>query len=334
MRARLRDVAELAGTSTAVVSYVVNGGPRTVSEETRRRVEDAIEQLAYRPNRVAQSLRTGRSSTVGLVVPDLTKGFFAEMAAAVERAAMAGGQRLLISTAQFDTAREQEQIHALLDAQVDALVLVPTAGVDPSLALMRRAGVPWLLMHRHPTEDLGDVRAVVGADLDAGRAAAAHLLQHGHRQVACLASPGTGAPVQQRLTGFREAMTEAGAPVPDDLVLDCGYADMSGAAHVETLRLLREHPGVSAICAMTDEHAYGVYRAADEAGRRIGEDLAVMSIDGTSHSAYLVPSLTVLATPFDEMATTAMRVLLEPAGDADLVHALPLALVVRRSCGC
>jgi LacI family transcriptional regulator len=299
-------------------------------------VEEAVAQLGYRPNTVAQSLRRRSTMTLGLVVPDLTKAFFAELAAAVERAALQEGRRLLICSTQFDAVRELEQLQALLDAQVDGIALTPTHDPRAPADLLRGSGVPWVLLHRHANGVDGQVPVVVGADRQAGRTATDHLLGHGHRTIACLTGPEAGSPVHERTAGFRDAVRAALGRVEEDLVLSVGYDHLAEDAYRAMTSLLATRPDVTAVCATTDEHAFGVYRAAAEHGRRIGRTLAVVSVDGTAQTRFLTPALTVVAVPLDEMGRRATAALLPGAGAAarPSVEPLPLSLVVRSSCGC
>jgi LacI family transcriptional regulator len=331
-RPSLRDVAARAGTSTAVVSYVLNNGPRPVAAATRARVEAAIAALGYRPDRIARGLRARRTGTVALVVPDLANAFFAEIVRAVEDAAYAAGQRLLIAGTRFTAGRELTQLEALLDARVDGVLLVPTGDPEPPLAMLRRAGTTHVVVHRHLP---GRAASVSGDDLGAGRQAAEHLLGHGHHAIACLSGAGAGAgtPVADRTAGFRDALRAAGRPVPDDLVVHCDYTDPGTSAYLQTQRLLQHRPDLTALCAVTDEHALGAIRAAQRMGRHIGTDLAVVSVDGTRHTGQLSPPLTVVAAPFTDIGRQAVSMLGERA-TADVAVRLPTRLIARVSCGC
>jgi LacI family transcriptional regulator len=331
-RPSLRDVALRAGTSTAVVSYVVNNGPRPVAAATRARVEAAIAALGYRPDRLARGLRARRTGSIALVVPDLANAFFAEIVRAVEDAAFATGHRLLIAGTRFTAGHELTQLEALLDARVDGVLLVPTGAPEPPLAMLRRAGTAHVVVHRHLP---GRAASVSGDDVGAGRQAAEHLLGHGHRAIACLSGAGTdpGTPVADRTTGFRDALRAAGRPVTDDLVVHCDYTDPGTSAYLQTQHLLRRRPDVTALCAVTDEHALGAIRAVQRTGRHIGTDVAVVSIDGTRHAAQLNPPLTVVAAPFDDIGRQAVS-MLEHSAPADAAVRLPTRLVARASCGC
>lgn len=286
-RPSLRDVAAQAGTSTAVVSYVLNNGPRPVAAATRTRVESAIAMLGYRPDPLARALRARRTDTIALLVPDLANAFFAEIARAVEDAAFTNGQRLLVASTRFTADREQAQLQAMLDARVDGVILVPAEDPQTPLALLRRAGTPHVLMHRHLP---GQAASVSTDDTDAGRQAAEHLLLHGHHVIGCLTGPEVaGAPVPERTTGFRVALRAAGRPISAALVARCDYRDAVSSAYAQTRRLLLRRPDLTALCATTDEHALGAIRAAQSVGREVGPDIALVSIDGTRLTAHLTP---------------------------------------------
>ena len=329
-RPSLRDVAARAGTSTAVVSYVINNGPRPVAPGTRARVEAAIVELGYRPDMLARAMRTRRTDTIALVVPDPANAFFAEIARAVEDAAFDSGQRLLMAGSRFSADRERAQLEVLLDARVDGVILVPTGDPEPPLDLLLHAGTPHVVLHRHLP---GRAPSVSQDDTDAGRQAAEHLLAHGHEVIACLSGPGASTPIAERTAGLRDALGATGRPVPDDMMIVCDYDDPGSSAYTQTQRLLRRRPDLTALCTTTDEHALGALRAAQDAGRRIGTDLALVSIDGTRHTAHLSPPLTVVAAPFDDLGRHAVGLLAQRAS-ADAAIRLRATLRARASCGC
>ncbi|MEN3614781.1 LacI family DNA-binding transcriptional regulator [Plantactinospora sp. ZYX-F-223] len=326
----MHDVATHAGTSTAVVSYVLNDGPRPVAAATRARVLAAVAELGYRRNNLARALRARRTSTIGLVVPDLAKPFFAELTRAVEAAAFARGLHLLVGSAHFTSEREHDQLRALLDARVDAVLLVASDDPRHAVEQLRQAEIPYVLMHRlHP-----DAPGVAGDDTDAGSKAADHLLAHGHRHIAVLGTDAGDDPVSRRARGALATLAQHHHPVPGHLVVDCRFPLLRDEAYRHTHALLTAHPQVSAVCATTDEHALGAMRAAGEAGRRIGDDLALISIDGTELGAFLAPALTTVAVPFADLAASAVDAVLGRPGTTPGPQLHRLNLTVRRSCGC
>ena len=177
-----KDVAELAGVSPAVVSYVLNGGPRGVAPETRARVLAAVESLAYRPNGIARSLRMSRTMTLGLVIPDSANPFFAELARAVEEAAFDAGYTLLVGNATEDEARQTTYVRTFLQRQVDGLLLVPAHGPVECLTELRGSNTPWVVMDRRV--DVADVSQVLVDSRGGAHAATSHLLGHGRRVIA------------------------------------------------------------------------------------------------------------------------------------------------------
>jgi len=318
----IRDVAARAGTSTAVVSYVLNDGPRPVAPDTRARVLAAVSALGYRRNNAARALRANRSGTLGLVVPDLAKPFFAELARAVEDAAFARGLRLLVSSTHFDIEHEQQQLQALVDARVDAILLVAAADPAPAVELLRGTEVPHVLVHRtHP-----DAPGIAGDDADAGHLAAAHLTDHGYRHIALLGADGGDDPVSRRTRGALAALQHRPALVPVG-----SFTTLREDAYRATATLLATGGPVDAIWAATDEHALGAIRAAAEAGRRVGVDLALVSIDGSELSAYLSPALTTASMPFAALGADAVDAVLTGSPTGVRLH--PMGLTIRHSCG-
>jgi LacI family transcriptional regulator len=330
----MREVAQRAGTSTAVVSYVLNNGPRQVAPATRERVLRAVTDLGYRPNTLARALRARRTAMLAVVVPDLAKPYFAELVRAVEDAAFARGLRLLVGSSHFDPAREAAQTGAFVDARVDGLLLVAAADPAPALELLRAARTPYLTLHRRLP---GVPGGITGDDVDAGVQATGHLLRHGHRVIACLSGERPDAPVGARTAGYRAALRAAGIAVDRRLVVRCDYADLYEDARRKAAALLTRRPDITAVCATTDEHALGLMRAATDLGRRVGADLAVVSIGGTELAGYLDPPLTAVAQPFGRLGRAAVADLLHLIDHPDQPRTgirLPMSLVLGRSCGC
>lgn len=216
------DVARLAGTSTAVVSYVINNGPRPVAPATKEKVLAAIEQLGYRPNSVAQAMASRRTNLIGMVVPDARQPFFAEMAHAVERAASDRGKLVLIGNSDYVDDREVHYVRAFLGMRVSGLILVsqgPSQRAAEEFAAMEGAKV--VLLHRRP-EAIDDV-AVVTDDVGGAELAVRHLLEvHKAPYVACFGgpveSPAPGDPVIDHVEGWQRAMDAHGLPTAQHLI--------------------------------------------------------------------------------------------------------------------
>ncbi|KJS56745.1 LacI family transcriptional regulator [Streptomyces rubellomurinus subsp. indigoferus] len=328
------DVARLAGTSTAVVSYVINDGPRPVAAATRERVLAAVAELGYRPNRVAQAMARRRTNLLGMVVPDARQPFFAGLAHAVEQAATEHGRLLLIGNSDYADEREAHYIRAFLGMQVDGLILVTQDPATPGLSGFDAVdGTPVVLLH-HRAESPGSV-SVVADDEGGAREVVRHLLGHGHTEVHCFG--GTFAlsphdPVTCRTDGWAAALAEAGLSAEGRLV---PAAFDRVRAHAEALALLARPDRPSAVFCATDDQAIGLLRAADDLGIRVPEELAVAGFDDIAEAVIAGPALTTVTTAQDEMARAALDLVLGgPERRAGGTRTFPARLVLRRSCGC
>ncbi|MEV0231015.1 LacI family DNA-binding transcriptional regulator [Nonomuraea sp. NPDC050786] len=346
----LADVARAAGTSTAVVSYVINNGPRPVAAATRERVLAAAAELGYRPNRIARALRSRSTGVVGLVLADASNPYFGALARYVEQALERRDRLTLVGNAGYSPERQGHLVERFLAAQVDGLVIVSSDTAGDSAA---PTGVPAVYVHHGPA---GGPAPVVAADNRAAvRQAVAHLREHGHRSVAFLAGPHDGGPVGVRREAWEAAVGGDPGPVgvrreavaggepgpvgvrreavaggePGSVLLRSDYS--RAAADALTRRLIAEGALPRALIAATDEQAIGVLSGAWACGVPVPDRLALISLDGTPESAYTAPALTVTEQPLQAMAEQAVDLLLSLDGGAEPPAA---ALVPRRSCGC
>jgi LacI family transcriptional regulator len=310
------DVAEYAGVSTAVVSYVVNDGPRKVAPETRERVLAAIRALGYRPNATARALRMGTTRTFGVITPDGGNPLFAELAKAIDREAAARGYVVLQTSADGDPATEDAKIAELLARQVSGLVLVAPTD-EPHLD---DVDVPVIAVNRA----LPATSSVRPAYRDGARLGVEHLISHGHRRIG-LVIGGAGHP--ERELGWRDAL--AAADLPDGPIARATFSRDGGYRAAQSL--LQHEP--TAIFASSDLQAIGVLRALHEADVAVPQDVAVAAFDGTPETEYTWPPLTVVRQPVEQLAREAVRRLIE-GEDAIEAMTLPTELVLRRSCGC
>ncbi|PSL05859.1 LacI family transcriptional regulator [Haloactinopolyspora alba] len=326
------DVAHRAGVSVAVVSYVLNDGPRPVSDTSRQKVLRAIEELDYRPNRVASALRSRRTWSIGLVVPDNSNPFFAQLAHAIEDDAFSRGYSLLLGNASGDRAREQNYLETFQDRRVDGLIVVSNR---PSAELARNydAAVPLVVVSDHSVAGLPSVSTVKADNSGGARNATEHLVRHGHRRIACLLGPRDSAPAIERHAGWKQALGDAGLDAAADLVRWTTFTRSAG--HLSAVDLLSGANPPSAVFAATDHQAFGVLRAAADLGLRVPDDVAVIGFDGIAEADYSVPRLATVKQPVTDIAARAVELLLRDRRDTVGVHEVfPLTLLARGSCGC
>jgi LacI family transcriptional regulator len=328
-----RDVARLAGTSDALVSYVLNDGPRGVAPDTRERILAAIDQLGYRPNAVARSLKTARTMTIGLVVPDNSNPFFAELARAIEDAGFASGYTMLLGNAMDDDAREAAYIRTLLDRQVDGIIVVAAHGPRSWINELSGTAVPRLVLDREL--ELPGATHVLVDNEGGGYQATTHLLGHGRQRMGCIAGLAGIHPTVDRVAGWRRALIDAGQDPAGAPLVHVPFGRADGYRAGRRLLAGAQHP--DALFVASDEQAIGVLRAAAELGLRVPDDVAICAFDGIDGSAYTVPALTTMRQPFDELGRSAVEWLVAKIADPALptqriTH--PTTLVARGSCGC
>ncbi|MEU4729223.1 MULTISPECIES: LacI family DNA-binding transcriptional regulator [unclassified Streptomyces] len=332
------DVARLAGTSTAVVSYVINNGPRPVAPATRERVLAAIKDLGYRPDRVAQAMASRRTDLIGMIVPDARQPFFAEMAHAVEQAAAERGKMVLVGNSDYRDEREVHYLRAFLGMRVSGLILVSQGMSERAATEIEAWDARVVLLHERP-EAIDDV-AVITDDIGGAQLATRHLLEHGHEYVACIGgvenTPSVGDPVADHVEGWRRAMQESGRSVEGRL-FEAPYNRYD--AYRVALEVLSGPDRPPAIFCATDDQAIGVLRAARELRIDVPGELAVAGFDDVKEAALTDPPLTTIASDRPAMARAAVDLVLDDslrvAGSRrERLKQFPSALVIRRSCGC
>ena len=319
------DVARLAGVSSAVVSYVVNDGPRPVAEKTAKRVREAMEKLGYVPNASARALRRGKTETIGLIIGDSLNPFFVQYTFELVTAAAARGKQILIGDSRQSKTVEKSIVEELLARQVDGLLLASPFARHYNADVL---GVPTVLID-YPGGIPG--RLTVGSAAEAGaEEVVAHLVSHGRTRVGLvIGDHGFGNP-DPRERGWRNALVAAGlAPGP---VVRVPFSREGGYAAAKAL--LDEDPNLDALFASNDLQAIGALRALNERGVRVPEDVAVASFDGTKESEFSWPPLTVAKQQLDLLAAGAIRLLEEPSSAMGRHLQIDTILVRRASCGC
>ncbi|SEF77277.1 LacI family transcriptional regulator [Nonomuraea solani] len=326
----LRDVAEAAGVHTATASRALNPKTRQqISAETARRVMRAAQALGYQPNSAARSLKTSRSGTVGLVIPDLTNPLFPPIVRGVESVLEAGGYNVWIVNTDNDEERERAQIESLRSRQVEGLI-VATARLDhPLLRRLHERGVTMVLINRQVEH--ARIPAVTGDDATGVAAAVHHLAELGHVRIAHLSGPLTTSTGRVRARAFRHAARDHG--LPGDLVVECAHwSEADGAAAMR--ELLGRSPDLTAVVAGNDLIALGCYDVFAERGLSCPGDVSVIGFNDMPFLDKLRPPLTTVAVPHHELGAEAARMLLDCIGQPDRPARsllLPVSLVVRGS---
>jgi LacI family transcriptional regulator len=305
MTVTIYDVAREANVSMATVSRVVNNNPN-VKPQTRKKVFDAIEKLGYRPNAVARGLASKKTTTVGVVIPDISNANFAEVARGIEDIANMYHYNIILCNADKRKEKEIRVINTLLEKQVDGLLFMGGAVSDEHIQAFKTSTVPIVLC---ATTDERD--AYPSVDIDhkaAAKDAVKELLRQGHRRISMISGPLEDPSVgYARFQGYKAAMEEAGLQVEDALVRIGNYRYESGA---ETAKYFLElDPRPTAIFAANDEMAIGAIHAIQDAGLKVPDDISVIGLDNSRIASMVRPQLTTVAQPMYDIGAVAMRLL-------------------------
>jgi len=307
--ATLRDVARVAGVHPGTVSRALNPQTRgLVNERTARRVLDAAKELGYRPNPIARGLRTNRSNTIGVLVPDLMNPLFAAVVRGIEDGLREGGYTPLIANTDNDAERERIAFEAMSARQVDGFIAATARRDQWLLADQMRAGVKVVLVNRRVDSDA--LPAVTGDDLAGIELAVQHLVSLGHRRIAHLAGSQALYTGWSRHRGFLDAMEAGGLELdPDLIVFSEAFTEREGARCCT--ELLARRRDFTAIVAGNDLLALGCYDALERHGLRCPDDMSVVGYNDMPFVDRFRPPLTTVRIPHYELGATAARLMLE-----------------------
>lgn len=330
--ATLADIAREAGVSKATVSLALNGKPG-VAPATRRRILEIAERLNYQPNASAKSLALQRTHTLGVIVPDITSPFYAELVKGVEKEASENGYYLMLCTTTGKPSREKMYLRLLGEQRVDGLIFITPRGDETLIHQIHSAGFPLVVVDRDIQAEDGVVEVIVD-NFHGALAAVEHLIALGYRRIGFI----NGLPELQasrdRLRGYQLALREHGI-TPDEQWIQAGDFQEEGGYRCMQ-RLLRLSPPLEAVFVASDLMAMGAIRALREAGISVPEDVAVVGFDDIPASAYFNPPLTTVRQPMSKMGAMACRLLLQLIKGEEILERkviLQTKLVIRASCG-
>lgn len=325
-----KEVAERAGVAQATVSLVLNGGRDKVAAETAERIEAAIAELGYQPNRFAQALRTQRSHVIACVVPDLTNPFYPSLVVAVQKVARAAGYEVITIDTEGREANERQVVQSAQHGRFDGIVGVFFNLGARELAPLGKVGVP--IVRIEVSRKAGGSLPIDDLYIDneaAARALTDRLLALGHRHITMIAAP--GGPQRVRLQGYLDAMATADA---EPNVLEAEHFTVEGGRHAADALVESGRP-VTAIIAANDMMAIGVMQSLIAHGLSIPGDISVAGFDDILASALVTPSLTTVAQFQDRLGAAAAEKLLDRlangADEPGRAEEMPYEIIIRGS---
>jgi len=325
----IRDVAKAAALSATSVSRFLNGDI-VLPQTSASRIERAVRELNYQPNRLARNLSLGQSKMVGLIIPDISNPFFATLACAVEEVAFEAGYGILLCNTQNDRSRELAYLQLLSGRQLDGIVFLTSHAEDSELAEILRQNRNVVLID----EDVAGVSAprIFSENRAGGYLATRHLLENGHRRIAFIGGPKNLLSTQERFTGFKNALQEHGLKPVSSLVRFGPYTSDYGRE--TAVAFLSSSKPPTAIFASSDYVALGVLNAAHRFGLEIPDALSLIGFDDMPLAELLQPPLTTIRQSARRLGAEGMKVLLQViAGQKvkPIETRLPVELILRNS---
>jgi LacI family transcriptional regulator len=311
-RITIADVAKEAGVSQQTVSRAINNKGE-ISTETKERILEIIKRLGFRPSNIARSLVKQHTTTIGIIVPDITNPFFSEIVRGVEDLARTHSYNVFLCNTDEVPDRECSSLDSLLEKQVDGVILCSSRLEENELTNKLKEFSFAVLINRELGVALKNVRTVSFDDKLGACKAVSYLVQHGHRKIAFLAGPQRSRSGQKRLEGYQSCLRDINLPVDNGLVHFCEPGiggGLEGCQH-----LLSVHSDVTAILCYNDLVAIGAIQACLERGLNLPGDLSIIGFDDIPMASLIRPSLTTLRLPKREVGAAAMQMLIEMMED-------------------
>ncbi|MDZ7371747.1 MAG: LacI family transcriptional regulator [candidate division KSB1 bacterium] len=323
----LRKIAEMVGCSDSTVSRVLNGKARQyrISAETEQQILKLAKELNFVPNPLAASLRTHRTLTIGLVIPDVSNPFFAGIVPVIQGQCRKAGYSVLLANTEEKTRVEVDSVAMLHKRQIDGLIIAPVGERFDHLLELREKGLPIVLIDRY-APDL-PFPYVTSDNFRGAYDAVTYLIECGHVHIACLQGVPYTSPNQERVAGYRQALEDAGIPFNEDWVAGDSFIEENG--YYETRILMKDVPRPTALLALSNLIALGAMRAVHEEHLRIPADVSLIAFDDQPFFQFFQPPLTAIAQPYQEMGQKAIEYLLRELKDSHEPHKLALKLPVK-----
>ncbi len=334
--ATIKDVAMKAGVSPSTVSRVISNHPR-ISEETKRKVRQAMEELGYHPNAVARSLVKRSADAIGVLIPSTTEEFFmnpffSEALRGISDVARREGFDLLLATSDSGKEDVKSLTRMIYGKRVDGVLLLSSRMHDPLMQVLQEHPFPATLLGR--PEEQTSMAWVNNDNVEACYRATRHLIQLGHKRIGFIFGDESLLVTRDRLEGYRKALEEADIPLDKRLLFSSPFLEQGGYLGAMRFMALSNRP--TAVVAADDLFAFGAMRAAGELGYRIPDDLAIVGFNNVRLAEISNPPLTSMDVHIYELGTTIAELLVaqirneEQTGQSIII---PTELVVRQSCG-
>jgi LacI family transcriptional regulator len=336
MKPTIKDVAAEAGVSIATVSRVLNGKDR-IKDSTKAKIEEAIRKLNFQPDQTARSMIKKETKTIGMIVPELSNEYWAQLFDVLQHIFWDRGYTIFIGTTERSLEKEAVFVKAFIERRVDGIIFgssLTRPNPDRTMELLERYAIPTVSLD----PKMKGLHCVVGDHLQGAGDVVQHLIRLGHRDIAFIGGP---AVPDHRELGLRNACLLNGISVNEALIRRTDDAPSFQSGYKLMKRLLEETDGFTAVFGYNDAIAFGCIRALEEAGKRIPQDVAIVGYDDIQMATVFKPRLTTVRQPIPEIGEALAALLFESLGaesgaerNAARKHiAFKTELIVRDSCG-
>lgn len=308
---KIKDIAERTGLSTTTVSRVLTGKAKQyrIGKKSQRLIEEIARELNYIPNHFAANLKSGKSNTIGLIVPSLANPFFANIASLINNEVRKLGYCLVISDSNEDIEAEVLEIQQLVSRNIEGFIIIPSGECFKHIEQIRSQDIPLVLLDRY--FESGNLPFVSSDNLYGAITATRYLIEHGHKSIACIQGVRSSTPNKMRIKGFLSAMEEAGNKnihvIGDDFSVQNGYQ--------ETKLLLRWKERPTAIFTLSNTIAMGCIKALKEENIKVPDDISIITFDDHPYLDFLETPITCIAQPVEHMCKIAIKYLFSKLND-------------------
>ena len=329
----LKDIAEKVGFSVSTVSRVLTGrgADYRISDDTQEKILEAAMELNYRVNPLARGLRLQKTMTIGLVIPDISNPFFAQIARRVESVGRKNGYSTILCDSDDDTAREMQSIEILRQHKVDGLIISTVGQSANHLISVFQKGIPMVIVDRI-FPDLG-IPFVTSDSYQGSFDAISYLIENGHKEIACVQGLLNTFPSIQRVRGYVDAHKKYNLPLDEALIVGDSYGKQNGYIEMKLLLQLKERP--TAVFSCSNLISLGILQAISEEGLSVPDDVSIISFDEQPYSNFLATPMTTVVQQTEEMGSLAVRMLIDQINSKQNTQSrsivLPTKIIIRDS---
>ncbi|MCR8634798.1 LacI family DNA-binding transcriptional regulator [Paenibacillus radicis (ex Xue et al. 2023)] len=331
-RATLKEVAKLAGVSTATVSNALNR-TKYVSEEVMDKIHSAIQELNYQPNIVAKSLRVQESRIIGLLISDIANPFLTIVVRGIEEELAKSNYNILLCNTDSSVEKERKYLEVLIGKRVDGLIISSAGNTGDYFRSLDKTGVPMVFLNRCPEFMNSDV--IMTNNIQGAYCATEHLIRHGYTKIAIIAGPSSISTGKDRLIGYKRALEDYGVNESDQLVKEGFFNTQSGYDKMK--ELMEQDIKPDAVFISNNSMTLGAYKYLKEAGLRVPDQVAVLGYDDPDWAEIVDPPITTIRQPAYQLGVQAASLMLARIKDSQVkreIMYMDPALIIRRSCGC